>query len=104
MNTVIACLLVLTVMPITCAWVSGYYRSKLPGGFDNKHPRVQATQLTGAGARAIAAQANSWEALAIYSAALLAVVLSGMDVASIATLSLAVVAFRVAYVASYLAN
>ncbi len=104
MNTVIACLLVLAIMPIACSWISGYYRSKLPGGVDNKHPRQQAAQLEGAGARAIAAQANSWEALAVFTAALVAVALSGMDVASVATLSLSVVVLRLVFVAAYLAN
>lgn len=104
MNTVIACLLVLAIMPIACSWISGYYRHKQLGGVDNKHPRQQCTQLIGAGARAVAAQANSWEALAVFTAALVAVALSGMDVASIATLSLVVVGLRVAFVAAYLAN
>lgn len=35
---------------------------------DNKEPRIQALQLTGVGARAMAAQANSWETLAVFSA------------------------------------
>ena len=104
MNTVIACLLVLAVMPITCAWISGYYRHKQLGAVDNKHPRQQSALLTGAGARAIAAQANCWEALAVFTAALVAAALSGLDMASIATLSLVVVGLRVAFVVAYLAN
>lgn len=35
---------------------------------DNKEPGIQALQLTGAGARAMAAQANSWEGLTVFSA------------------------------------
>lgn len=107
MNTVIACLLVLTVMPIVCSWISGSYRYKMPEGLDNKHPREQAARLTGVGARAVAAQANCWEALAVFTAALVAVGLSGIDVADlpiIATLSMVVVALRVVFVAAYLAN
>jgi uncharacterized MAPEG superfamily protein len=71
---------------------------------DNKEPRTQSLKLTGAGARAVAAQANSWEALAIFSAAVLAVFISGIDMQRIATLAMVFVALRVAYIAVYLAN
>ena len=104
MTTVIACLLVLCILPVVCAWICGYFRHKQLGSVDNKEPRQQAAQLTGAGARAVAAQGNSWEALAIFSAALLAAVISGMDVAEIATLAVIYTALRIAYIGLYLAN
>jgi len=104
MNTVISSLLVLTILPIVCAWVAGYYKNKQLGTVDNKEPRAQALLLTGPGARAVAAQANCWEALAIYAAALLAIVISGVDVGSIETLALAMILLRVAYVPAYISN
>jgi uncharacterized MAPEG superfamily protein len=104
MNTVIGCLLVLCILPLSCAWIAGFHRQKQLGSVDNKEPRTQALKLTGAGARAVAAQANSWEALAVFSAAVLAVSVSGRELASIATLALAFVALRVVYIAVYLAN
>ena len=72
MKTVIVSLLILSVIPLLCAWVAAYYKQKQLGNVDNKEPRVQTMQLTGAGARASAAQGNTWEALAVYSAAVLA--------------------------------
>ena len=52
MNTVIGCLLVLCILPLTCAWIAGYHRQKQLGNVDNKEPRTQSLKLTGAGARA----------------------------------------------------
>ncbi len=104
MNTVIGSLLILCVLPLTCAWIAGYHRQKQLGSVDNKEPRIQSLKLTGSGARAVAAQANSWEALAVFSAAILAVVISKVELPSIATLSMVFVALRIAYIPLYLGN
>ncbi|MEZ5571309.1 MAG: MAPEG family protein [Halioglobus sp.] len=104
MNTVIGSLLVLCILPITCAWIAGYHRQKQFGNVDNKEPRTQSLKLTGAGARAVAAQSNCWEALAVFSAAILAVFISGIDLQSIATLTLVFVLLRIVYIALYLAD
>jgi uncharacterized MAPEG superfamily protein len=104
MNTVIGSLLVLCILPLACSWIAGYHRQKQLGSIDNKEPRIQSAKLTGAGARAVAAQGNSWEALAVFSAAVLAVFLSGRTLESIATLALAFVALRIVYIVVYLAN
>lgn len=104
MHTVIACLLIVTVMPLVCAWISGYYRHKQLGVVDNKHPRIQVSKLEGPGHRAYAAQQNCWEALAIFSASLLALHISGVVITSVATLSMIFVALRAAYIACYLGN
>jgi uncharacterized MAPEG superfamily protein len=104
MTSVIATLLILCILPISCSWIGGYFRNKQLGSIDNKEPRVQSAQLTGAGARAVAAQANSWEALALFSTAVLAVLLSGLDPERIATLSLVYAALRIVYIPLYLAN
>lgn len=104
MTTVIGSLLILCILPLSCAWIGGYHRQKQLGSVDNKEPRTQSMKLTGAGARAVAAQANSWEALAVFSAAILAVFISGIDMQRIATLAIVFVALRIAYIAVYLAD
>jgi uncharacterized MAPEG superfamily protein len=104
MNTVIGSLLILCILPLSCAWIAGYHRQKQLGSIDNKEPRIQALQLTGAGARAMAAQANSWEALAVFSAAILAVFISGVAMHSVATWAMAFVALRVVYIFMYIGN
>ena len=104
MSVSLKILLILCILPLSCAWIGGYHRQKQLGSVDNKEPRTQSMKLTGAGARAVAAQANSWEALAVFSAAILAVFISGIDMQRIATLAMVFVALRVAYIAVYLAN
>ena len=104
MNTVIGSLLILCILPLTCAWIAGYHRQKQLGSVDNKEPRIQSLKLTGAGARAVAAQANSWEALAIFSATILAVFISGIDMHGITKLVMAFVAVRVIYMPLYIGN
>jgi len=97
-------LLVAVFMPMICAWISGYYRHKQFGLVDNKKPRIQASQLEGVGHRAYAAQANSWEALAVFSASLLALFIAGIDLSTVATLCMVFVALRAAYIVCYLTN
>lgn len=104
MNTIIVSLLILSVLPLVCAWTAGYYRQKQFGSVDNKEPRLQSLQLTGAGARAVAAQSNTWEALGVYSAAILAIFISGVDLQSIFTPVVVFVALRIAYIPAYIAD
>ena len=104
MNTLLGCLLILCILPLTCAWIAGYHRQKQLGSVDNKEPRIQALKLTGAGARAVAAQANSWEALAVFSATILAVFISGIELQSIANLAAVFVALRITYIPLYIGN
>ena len=104
MNTVIGSLLILCILPIICAWVGGYFRQQQLGSVDNKEPRIQSQQLSGAGARAVAAQSNTWEALAVFSAAILALFISGVDLQSVATLVMIFVALRIAYIPVYIGN
>lgn len=98
------CLLVGIVMPYVLAGVGGYFRGRQPEGFDNRNPREQAKGLTGAGARAYAAQQNAWEALAVFTAAVLTAHALGADPAMSANLAMAWVAFRMAHAVCYLAD
>jgi len=59
--------------------VSVPFRSKQLGKVDLAQPRLQAADLTDAGAGAWGAQMNAWEALAIYMAASLAAFIQGVD-------------------------
>ena len=104
MNLPIATLLICCVLPLVWAWVSSYYRYSQFGGIDNKEPRIQCEKLTGAGARAVAAQANAWEALAVYAAALLAVTASGVSAEQYSYLLWIFIAARVAHGVTYLIN
>ncbi|MFP6795767.1 MAG: MAPEG family protein [Pseudomonadales bacterium] len=59
------CLVIVALLPYVLAGVGSYFRRANLGVVDNDNPRTQATLLEGAGARAYAAQANAWEALAL---------------------------------------
>lgn len=63
------CLFIVALLPYTLAFTGMYFRTKAPGGLDNKNPRKQVAQLEGPGARAYAAQQNAWEALPVFTAA-----------------------------------
>lgn len=65
-------LVVLTKMPVAVAMARSSQR-----GYDNRLPRHQQSQLTGWGARALAAHQNTFEALIIFVAALLAANIGG---------------------------
>jgi uncharacterized MAPEG superfamily protein len=104
MNTVLWCLLIVAVLPILLAFVGGYLRNSQLGSFDNNNPREQAKELTGAGSRAYAAQQNAWEALAIFTAAVVAAYITQADPDRAATLAMAFIGFRVLHAGFYLAD
>ncbi len=104
MTTPLICLLIVMLLPIVLAGVGGYYRAREPGGFDNSSPREQVKQLSGAGARAYAAQQNAWEAIALFTPAVLVAHVLQADPALSAILAVAFVAFRAAHAVCYLAD
>ena len=79
MNTVLACLLIAVLLPYVLAFIGSYHKGKQFGKVDNNNPRVQSAQLTGVGARAVAAQQNAWEALAVFTASLAAAFFAGVE-------------------------
>jgi uncharacterized MAPEG superfamily protein len=104
MTTVLACLLIAVLLPYVLAFTGSYHKAKQFGKVDNNNPRAQSAQLTGVGARAVAAQQNAWEALAVFTASLAAALLAGVEAASLATPALIFAAARIAHAACYLAD
>ena len=104
MNTVLTCLLIAVLMPYVLAGIGGYHKGRQFGKVDNNNPRTQSAQLTGTGARAVAAQQNAWEALAVFTASLAAAFFAGVEPASLATPALLFVAARIAHATCYLAD
>jgi len=102
MNTVLSCLLIAVLIPYVLAGIGGYHKGKQFGKPDNNNPRAQAAQLTGAGARAVAAQQNAWEALAVFTASLAAAFFAGVDASALVTPALLFLAARIAHAAFYL--
>lgn len=104
MRIAIIVLLCLCVLPYVMAFFSAYYRKKQLGVIDNQNPRGQYTQLEGPGARAVAAQQNAWEALIIYSAALLAVVATSTEVRLLGLVAAVILVARILHGCFYIAN
>ena len=78
MTTPFWCLLIAILLPIILAAVGGYHRGKQFGTSDNNNPRAQAEKLEGTGARVYAAQANAWEALMMFTPAVLVAHVAGV--------------------------
>ena len=95
---------VASLLPIFTAFLGGYYRGKQFGEFDNKYPRLQAAGMTGIGARVLAAQQNSWEALAIFAPAVIISHLAGVTGQAASIACLVFIAARLLYIAAYIGN
>ncbi len=107
MTTPLWCLAIVTLLPFLLSFSGGYFRMRQLGAIDNKHPRQQVAKLEGVGARAYAAQANAWEALAVFTAAIVVLHLANPEAArgsTAANLSGVFLATRVAHPIAYLAN
>jgi uncharacterized MAPEG superfamily protein len=103
-TTVLSCLLVAVLMPYVLSGIGGYHRTKQFGKADNNNPREQAAQLKGAGARAVAAQQNAWEALAVFTASLAAAFFAGVPAGSLALPAVIFVAARIAHAFFYVSD
>ena len=100
MTLALWCLLVASLLPIACAGIAKWGFA----GFDNRRPREWLARQEGWRARAHAAQQNSWEALAVFAAAVLTAHVAGAPQAAVDALAVGFVAARLAYIACYLAD
>jgi uncharacterized MAPEG superfamily protein len=73
------CLLIAVLMPYVLTGVGAYFRIQQLGEIDTHAPRVQAMELRGPAARAYGAQLNMWEAIAVFTAAVVTAHLAGAD-------------------------
>jgi uncharacterized MAPEG superfamily protein len=104
MTTPFWCVLILLLIPYILASLGGAFRVRQLGTLDNKHPRQQAAELDGMGARAYAAQQNAWEALPGFGLAVVIAHIAGADPAASATTAVVFVAARIGHALAYLAN
>lgn len=101
------CILVMAALPIVCAGIAksgkfGMRRSE--GGYDNHDPRRWLEQQSAWRARANNAQANTFEALPFFFAAVIVAHLMQAPQARVDALAVAFVLLRIAYVGAYLAD
>ena len=95
------CILVAALLPILCA---GLAKAGNKDGFDNQNPRAWLQKQTGWHARANAAQANTFEALPFFMAAVVIAhqLQAGQGVLDL--LAMAFIALRLLYIALYVAD
>ena len=79
MTIQIYALLVAAILPYVWHFASLPLKNKQLGGLDLNEPRARHGELLGSAARAVAAQANAWEALGLFAAANLAALMAGAD-------------------------
>ena len=101
------CVLVACLLPIVAAGVAKwgtFSRSADRGGYDNHDPRAWLARQSGYRARANAAQANSFEALPLFIAAVLTAQQLQVAQYLIDALALAFVLLRMAYIYLYVTD
>ena len=101
------CILVAAILPIVCAGIAKYGLMTTPkreGGFDNNNPRGWLARQTDWRARANAAQANTFEALPFFFAAVIIAHQLQARQTLLDILAFMFVVLRVAYVMMYVAD
>ena len=108
LNIIIFCLIAAAILPILAKAPVAFAMKNIGGGnlggYDNKHPREQQSQLTGFGARCLAAHQNSFEALAFFApAAILAIATNNANELSALLCSIWLIS-RLCYLVCYWIN
>ena len=101
------CVLVMAIMPIVCTGIAKYgmfSKSRRDGGYDNHNPRAWLAKQTDWRARANAAQANTFEALPFFFAAIIIAHQLQARQTVLDILALMFVFLRAAYVLMYVAD
>ena len=101
------CVLVAAVLPIVCAGIAKYgmfSKSRRDGGYDNHNPRAWLAKQTDWRARANAAQANTFEALPFFFAAVIIAHQLQARQTVVDILAFMFVVLRVAYILMYVAD
>ena len=101
------CVLVAAILPIVCAGIakSGMFSiSPKKGGYDNNNPRAWLARQTDWRARANAAQANTFEALPFFFAAVIIAHQLQARQAVVDILAFMFVVLRIAYIMMYVAD
>ena len=101
------CILVAALLPIVCAGIAKYglmRTAPAKGGYDNNDPRAWLARQTDWRARANAAQANTFEAIPFFFAAVIIAHQLQASQARLDILAALFVALRIVYIALYVGN
>lgn len=100
MSIYLWCVIAAGVLPLLCSALA----KGLGKGFDNSRPREWLGRQEGPSGRAHAAQQNSWEAFAFFSACVFAAHLAGASPHRLDLLALGFIASRLFYILFYVTN
>ena len=103
MTLLISCLFIALLLPLLAKGPVAYAMAKL-GKYNNLHPREQQSQLTGFGARALAAHQNAFESVILFAPAVILAIATNNDQAIILILAVTHIIARVLYNIFYLLN
>jgi uncharacterized MAPEG superfamily protein len=101
------CILTACALPILTIGLAKTASARMPAGqgrYDNQQPREWTEHLTGWQRRANAAQANGFEALPLFIAAVLLAQQSHADQGRVDLLAMGFIATRLVYIGCYLAD
>ena len=101
------CVFVAALLPIVCAGIAKYGmfgKSRREGGYDNNNPRAWLAKQTDWRARANAAQANTFEALPFFFAAVIIAHQLQARQALVDIFAFMFVVLRIAYIMMYVAD
>ena len=101
------CILFMAILPIVCAGIAKYgmfSKSRRDGGYDNHNPRAWMARQIDWRARANAAQANTFEALPFFFAAVIIAHQLQARQTLVDILAFIFVVLRVSYVLMYVAD
>jgi uncharacterized MAPEG superfamily protein len=101
------CIFVMALLPIFCAGLakkSGFGKPRRDGGYDNVDPRQWLAKQVGLSARANAAQANTFESLPFFFAAVVIAHQLGALQSRLDVLAVVFVVLRIIYVMMYVAG
>ena len=101
------CVFIATLLPIVCTGIAKFGAmgvSARDGGYDNNDPRAWPARQTGWRARANAAQANTFEALPFFFAAVIIAHQLRASQARLDILALLFIVLRLAYIVMYVGN
>jgi uncharacterized MAPEG superfamily protein len=104
MNLPFISILIMGILPIVCAGIAKFGGNKDFNTKENRNPREFLAKLSGWRQRANAAQANSFEALPLYTAAVLVAAYNHANQACILSICATVVILRIIYIYLYITD
>jgi uncharacterized MAPEG superfamily protein len=98
------CLFIAAILVIASKGPAMKAMAGMRGGYDNNHPRAQQANLTGAGARGLAAHQNTIEAFPLFAAGVIVAQIYAADSMIAGLLAVAFIVSRVIYIGLYVGN